>query len=85
VIEEVQIDAGASMDEASVKNRIMEALVQSSQVTPYRVEVDATGGEVVLKGSVPSPEERERAQEIALAVPGVSRVTNQLRVVELTG
>jgi osmotically-inducible protein OsmY len=83
VIDEVQIDAGASMDEASVRNRLMEALVQSGQVTPYRIEADATGGEVVLKGSVPRPEERERAEEIALAVPGVSRVTNRLQIVEL--
>jgi osmotically-inducible protein OsmY len=71
------------MDEASVRNRLMEALVQSGQVTPYRIEADATGGEVVLKGSVPRPEERERAEEIALAVPGVSRVTNRLQIVEL--
>jgi osmotically-inducible protein OsmY len=84
VIEEVQIDAGAPMDEASVRNRVIEALVESGQVTPYRIEVDATGGEVVLKGMVLSPEERVQAAKIAMAVPGVSRVTNQLRVGDLS-
>jgi hyperosmotically inducible periplasmic protein len=84
IIEEVQIDAGAPMDEASVHNRVMEALIQSGQVTPHRIEVDViAGGEVVLNGIVPSQEQRERAAAIALTVAGVSRVTNRLRAGEL--
>ena len=83
VIEEVQIDAGAAMDEASVRNRVVQALALSRQVSPDRIAVDAVaGGEVVLNGAVARSEERERAEAIALAVPGVSRVTNRLRVGE---
>jgi len=84
VIDEVQIDAGAPMVEASVRNRVMEALIQSGQVHSNRIEVDViAGGEVLLRGMVGSPEERDRAEEIALAAPGVSRVTNRLKSGEL--
>jgi osmotically-inducible protein OsmY len=84
VIDEVQIDAGARMDEASVTNRVIQALAESGEMTPSRIAVDAVGGEVVLKGLVVSSEERARADEIARAVPGVSRVTNRLEVGELS-
>jgi osmotically-inducible protein OsmY len=84
VINEVQIDSGAPMDEASVTNRVIQALAQSREITPSDIAVDAVGGEVVLKGLVVSSEERERAEEIAMAVLGVSRVTNRLKVGELT-
>jgi osmotically-inducible protein OsmY len=83
VVNEVQIDTGARMDEASVTNRVIQALAQSSEMTPSPIDVEALDGEVVLKGLVVSVEERERAAEIALAVPGVSRVTNRLKVGEL--
>jgi osmotically-inducible protein OsmY len=45
--------------------------------------VEAADGEVVLKGLVVSVKERERAAEIARAVPGVAHVTNRLKVGEL--
>src|SRR5947207_2345639 len=65
VINEVQIDAGAPMDAASISNRVIQSLVQSGLLTSSTLEVHAVGGEVVLKGIVESPEERERAAEIA--------------------
>lgn len=80
VIDEVQIDAGAPMDAASVRNRVMEALTQSGQVTPYQVQVAAVGGEVVLSGSVPDEKQRREAAAITAAVPGVSQVENRLVV-----
>jgi osmotically-inducible protein OsmY len=80
IVNEVQIDPSAPMDEASVTNRVIQALAQSHEITPSDIAVDAVGGEVVLKGLVVSSEERERAEEIAMAVLGVSRVTNRLKV-----
>jgi osmotically-inducible protein OsmY len=83
VVSDVQIDAGAPMDAASVTNRVIQALAQSSEMTPSPIDVETADGEVVLDGIVVSEEERERAAEIARAVPGVARVTNRLKVGEL--
>lgn len=78
IINEIQIDAGAPMDEASVSNRVIQALVESGQVTPMGIRVDAVGGNIVLRGAVASPAEREQAEAIARTVPGVAHVENRL-------
>jgi len=72
------------MDAASLSNRVIQSLVQSGLLTSSTLEVDVVGGEVVLKGIVESPEERERAAEIASGVAGVSHVANRLKIRDLT-
>jgi osmotically-inducible protein OsmY len=52
-------------------------------MTPSPIDVEAIDGEVLLKGLAVSVEERERAEQIAREVPGVSHVTNRLKVGEL--
>lgn len=83
IINEVQIDAGAPMDEASVINRVAQALVQAGLLRTSNIKVEAEGGEVVLHGRVDNPEERARAEEIARTVAGVSQVENRLTVAEI--
>jgi osmotically-inducible protein OsmY len=80
VIDEVRIDAGAPMDEASVSNRVIQALVQSGAVTPLAIQVTAVGGDIVLRGAVASTQERQRAAAIAMTVAGVAQVDNRLSV-----
>jgi osmotically-inducible protein OsmY len=45
-----------------------------------RIDVDTNQGVVALNGTVPSPEMRTRAEQIAREVKGVRDVINNLRV-----
>jgi osmotically-inducible protein OsmY len=44
------------------------------------IQVNATHGQITLTGTVDSPRARQRAEEIAESVPGVTTVMNNLRV-----
>lgn len=44
------------------------------------VEIDCVGGRVALRGSVPDPDARTRAEQIAARVEGVRTVENVLEV-----
>jgi osmotically-inducible protein OsmY len=50
------------------------------EVSALRVNVDVEKGVVTLKGDVNSQATRLRAETLALAVPGVTRVNNVLKV-----
>ena len=45
-----------------------------------RIDVDTYNGVVSLNGVVSSPEEKQRAEEIARTVNGVKKVVNNLQV-----
>jgi hyperosmotically inducible periplasmic protein len=57
---------------------VLDALVLGDAVPAYGVEVDVDGGKVTLSGAVDSPSQREAAGRIALHVPGVCEVRNEL-------
>jgi osmotically-inducible protein OsmY len=63
-----------------IKWRIEEAFQRSAEVDAAHVTVEASGGEVILKGTVRSWAEREEAERAAWAVPGVASVDNQIVV-----
>jgi osmotically-inducible protein OsmY len=63
-----------------VKRKIQEALRRSAEVDANRIEVEARGGEVVLKGTVRSWIEREEAERAAWAAPGVTKVEDRILV-----
>jgi osmotically-inducible protein OsmY len=63
-----------------VKRKIQEALRRSAEVDANRIEVEARGSEVVLKGTVRSWIEREEAERAAWAAPGVTKVEDRIVV-----
>jgi len=63
-----------------IKQRIMEAFKRSALLDANRIEVDARGSEVILKGTVRSWVEREEAERAAWAAPGVTKVIDQIVV-----
>jgi osmotically-inducible protein OsmY len=63
-----------------VKRKIQDALRRSAEVDANRIEVEARGGEVVLKGTVRSWIEREEAERAAWAAPGVTKVEDRIVV-----
>ncbi len=63
-----------------IRQRIEEAFRRSALVDANRVTVEASGGEVILKGSVRSWAERQEAERAAWTAPGVVKVDNRIVV-----
>ena len=64
-------DVESAIDRAFERNALLDA---------ERIEVKTSGGKVTLSGKVRNYAEREEAERVAWAVPGVSTVDNQLNV-----
>src|SRR5882762_7385984 len=68
------------VEPTEVKRKIQDALRRSAEVDANRIEVEARGGEVILKGTVRSWIEREEAERAAWAAPGVTKVEDRIVV-----
>jgi osmotically-inducible protein OsmY len=65
---------------AEIKRKIEEALKRSAEVDAKNIQVEASDGEVVLKGTVHSWVEREEAERAAWLAPGIRRVEDRIVV-----
>lgn len=74
-----QVAAGPVSD-ASITTVISAELARDGSLDPTRIDVDTAQGRVVLRGSAPDDDAKERAKRIALAVNGVKGVDNYLTV-----
>src|SRR5260221_153723 len=62
---------GAYIDDKAVSTRVKTALFRDPVVSGFDVHVKTYRGEVQLSGFVDSPEQKERAAEVARGVEGV--------------
>jgi osmotically-inducible protein OsmY len=65
---------------SQIKNKIMDAFKRNAEIDATRVEVEAHGSEVILKGNVRSWIEREEAERVAWSAPGVTKVEDRIVV-----
>jgi osmotically-inducible protein OsmY len=65
---------------SELKKKIQEAFRRSAEVDANRIVVEADGGEVILKGTVRSWAERQEAERVAWAAPGVTKVEDRIVV-----
>jgi osmotically-inducible protein OsmY len=63
-----------------IKRRIEEAFRRNAEIDANRITVEVHDGEVILKGAVRSWAERQEAERVAWAAPGVRRVDNQITI-----
>lgn len=72
--------AGRNVDDASLTASVNAALVSDKPSNFTRIDVDTTNGVVALNGTVETPEQRSRAEQLARRVDGVKKVVNNLQV-----
>ena len=72
--------AGRTVDDAALTASVNAALVADKPSNFTRIDVDTTNGVVALNGTVETPEQRARAEQLASRVNGVKRVINNLQV-----
>ncbi|TAK35787.1 MAG: BON domain-containing protein [Chloroflexota bacterium] len=72
--------AAPSASAEEIKSKIEDSLTRSALLDVERIQVDVRDGKVILKGSVDSWVERDKAEKTAWAAPGVTDVENQIAV-----
>lgn len=72
--------AGTSIDDATITASVKSKLVSEKAANLTRVDVDTNNGTVYLNGTVESPEQRSRAEQLAWQAKGVKSVVNNLQV-----
>jgi osmotically-inducible protein OsmY len=65
---------------SELKRKIQDAFKRNAEVDANRITVEASGSEVILKGTVRSWIEREEAERVAWSAPGVTLVDDRIVV-----
>jgi hyperosmotically inducible protein len=71
---------GEYVDDRTISTSVKAKLVADKAANLTRVDVDTTNRVVLLSGVVESSEQKNRAEQLAMEVSGVSRVENRLQV-----
>lgn len=71
---------GYRRDDARITEDINEALTHDAHIDASEIEVQVSGGEVTLTGTVDNRDAKRHAEDIAERISGVSDVNNQIRV-----
>ena len=74
--------AGTNVDDTAVTASVKARLVADKPANLTRVDVDTNQGTVYLNGTVDSPEQRARAEQLAWQSKGVKAVVNNLQVAQ---
>ena len=70
------------VDDSTITTRVKHAMMKDKIVKARQIDVDTIAGHVTLTGAVATPSEAKRASQIALSVPGVKSVSNNIQVGE---
>lgn len=68
------------VQDATITASVNAELAKDADLSALRINVDTVGGKVLLQGTAPNSEARERAARLAANVQGVTSVDNQLQV-----
>ena len=71
---------GEFVDDATITTRVKARFAEDAAVSAMRIQVEALQGTVQLAGFATSPSEKDRAGQLARAVPGVKEVRNNIIV-----
>lgn len=79
-VERAADNLGQKMADAAVTASITAELAKDPGLSVLRIDVDTSDGQVVLTGTAPDAQARDRATRLAEAVKGVTRVDNRIQV-----
>jgi hyperosmotically inducible periplasmic protein len=71
---------GSNVDDATITASVKSRLVADKPANLTRVDVDTNNGTVYLNGSVETPEQKTKAEQLAWQAKGVKSVVNNLQV-----
>ncbi len=71
---------GEKIDDAAITAQVNASFAKDPDLSAIRINVDTKDGAVTLVGPAPSASARERAEQLARAIKGVTNVNNQLTV-----
>jgi osmotically-inducible protein OsmY len=74
--------AGENVDDATTTAAVKTKLVADKAANLTRIDVNTNNGIVYLNGTVDSPQQKAKAEEIARDVKGVKKVVNNLQVAQ---
>lgn len=74
-------EMASAIEDVSITASVKAKLAQDPELNALHIDVDTTGGRVVMRGSAPSAAARDRATGLARAVPGVTQVDTRLVVI----
>jgi osmotically-inducible protein OsmY len=69
-----------SVAPSEIKGKIEEAFRRNAEIDAKHITVEASGSEVILKGTVRSWAERQEAERAAWRAPGVTKVDNRITI-----
>lgn len=72
--------AGQTVDDATITAAVKSKLVADKAANLTRIDVDTNNGTVYLNGTVETPEQKTRAEQLAWQASGVKAVVNNLQV-----
>lgn len=71
---------GEKVDDTTITSKVKDAFAQDDKVSAQRISVTTNMGIVQLSGFASSPQDAERAVQVASKVPGVKQVKNDIEV-----
>ncbi len=71
---------GEVVDDASITTKVKAKIFEDSVMKGMGISVDTFEGQVTLTGAVDTPQQKERAGELAKSVYGVKKVNNLLNL-----
>ena len=71
---------GNKVDDAAITAKVKTAMIAEPGLKALQIDVDTANGVVTLSGAVDTPQNLERATQVAQAVEGVKSVDNRLNL-----
>lgn len=75
------IEVKPVVEASQVRAKIVDSIKRSAALDANQIAISASGGKVVLSGSVHSWHERSLAEQAAWSAPGVTDVRDEIRIV----
>ena len=78
VVQASKASAGSYINDAAITTKVKAALIADDEVKGLQIGVETSAGTVQLTGQAKTDSERQKAEQLAKTVEGVSAVQNNI-------